>query len=123
MYALGHSALSLQGRLWAALLYAGPKAVVSHTTAAWLWSLIDAEPNQIHLTVPGRRRSLSDVRVHHTRHVVPLHCRGFPVTSVARTLVDYGALVAPRHLRRAVAEADFRGLLAVRELEATLNAG
>ena len=57
VYALGHAALSLGGRLFAALLYAGDKAVFSHTTAAWIWSLVDVEPTRIHLTAPGRRGS------------------------------------------------------------------
>jgi predicted transcriptional regulator of viral defense system len=116
VYALGHSALSLRGRLWASLLYAGPGAVFSHTTAAWLWSLIDAEPNRIHLTVPGRRRSLPTVCVHHSRRVAALHCRGFCVTAVARTLVDLGASLPARQLRRALAEADYRGVLDLRQL-------
>src|SRR5919106_4728196 len=50
VYALGHAALSLDGHLSAALLYGGDQAVLSHTTAAWIWSLIDAEPTRIHLT-------------------------------------------------------------------------
>src|SRR3954470_16344064 len=64
VYALGHSSLPLFGRLHAALLYAGPNAALSHTTAAWLWKLIDAEPKRIHLSLQGRRLSLPAVRVH-----------------------------------------------------------
>ena len=44
VFAIGHTALSIEARLWAALLYAGTGAVLSHTTAAWIWSLIDTEP-------------------------------------------------------------------------------
>jgi predicted transcriptional regulator of viral defense system len=61
--------VSLDGRLFAALLYAGSDAVLSHTTAAWIWSLIDTEPARIHLTTPARRSSLPDVRIHHSRRV------------------------------------------------------
>ncbi len=77
VYALGHGALSLRGRIWAALLYAGPAAVLSHTTAAWAWSLIDTEPRRIHLTVPGRRRSLPEVRTHHSRQIERVEHRAF----------------------------------------------
>jgi hypothetical protein len=121
VYALGHTALSLRGCVWAALLYAGPAAALSHTTAAWLWRLIEAEPERIHLTVPGRRRSLPDVRVHHSRQVVFLHSQGLRVTPVARTLVDLGTVLTPRQLRRALAEADYRGLLDLGELDAELD--
>jgi Protein of unknown function (DUF559) len=95
----------------------------SHTTAAWLWRLVDAEPRRIHLTVPGRRSSLPEVRIHHSRRVTALHCRGFPVTSVARTLLNLASIVTRRQLRRALAEADYRGLLDGAEIESTLGKG
>jgi very-short-patch-repair endonuclease len=123
VYALGHSALPLEGRLFAALLYGGGSAVLSHTTAAWVWSLIEVEPKRIHLTVPGRRRSLPDVRIHHSRRVDPATRRNLPVTSVERTLLDVAAMVSPRQLRRALAEAGYRGLLNPGELRAMLGKG
>lgn len=123
VYAVGHAALSIEGRLFAALLYAGAGAVVSHTTAAWVWSLIETEPTRIHLTVPGRRRSLPDVRLHHSRGVEAAEQCAFPVTPVARTLLDLASMVTPRQVRRALAEADYRGLLDRGELEAVLGRG
>jgi very-short-patch-repair endonuclease len=123
VYAIGHAALSIEGRLFAVLLYAGPRAVLSHTTAAWVWSLIETEPTRIHVTVPGRRRSLPDVRIHHSRKVDPVHSLGLPVTSVARTLLDLAGVVTFRQLRRAVAEADYRGLLNADALAAVLGRG
>jgi hypothetical protein len=123
VYAVGHRALSLDGRLVAGLLYAGDEAVFSHTTAAWLWSLIDAEPKRLHLTVLKRRRSLPEIRIHHSRRITALHCRGYPVTPVARTLLDLAGMLSFRELRRAVAEADYRGLLDPRELRGVLGKG
>lgn len=123
VYALGHRALSLRGRLWASQLYAGPDAVFSHTTAGWLWSLIDAEPQRIHLTTPGRLRSLPEVRGHHSRQVIAVHRRGFRVTPVARTLVDLGTQLTLSRLRRALAEADYLGLLEEAEIRSALRRG
>jgi hypothetical protein len=123
VYALGHTALSLDGRLIAALLYGGEEAVLSHTTAAWAWSLLDAQPTRIHITVPGRLSSLSAVCVHHSREVVATDCRGFRVTLVARTLVDLAWMVTPRQLRRVLAEADYQGLLDRDAVEASLGRG
>ena len=93
----------------------------SHTTAAWVWGLIETEPKRIHITVPGRRRSLPEVRIHHSRKVPTFHCRGFQVTPVARTLVDVAAMLSRRELRRAIAEAEFRDLLNRGEIEALLR--
>jgi hypothetical protein len=42
--------------LWAAVLYAGPGAMLSHHTAAELWQLIDAPSSVIHVMVPSSRR-------------------------------------------------------------------
>ena len=123
VYALGHRALSLEGQLWAALLYAGGGAVLSHTTAAWIWSLVDAEPRQIHLVARDRRRSLPGVRLHRRRLIERADCRGFPVTTVAMTLLDLAATLSFRQLRRALAEADYRGLLDSVEVAAALGRG
>jgi predicted transcriptional regulator of viral defense system len=121
VYAVGHSALSLDARLVAALLYAGSRAVLSHTTAGWVWSLIVAAPKRIHVTVPGRRRSLPAVRLHHSRQAEAAHHRDLPVTTVARTLLDLAAVLPAGRLRRALAEADYRRLLEPHELEAVLR--
>jgi predicted transcriptional regulator of viral defense system len=123
VYALGHASLSLHGRLIAALLYGGDQAVLSHTTAGWAWKLIDVEPTRIHLTVPGRRSSLPGVRIHRSRRIDCAECRGLPVTSVARTLVDLAAVLSIRELRRALAEADYRRLLLVEEVKAMFRSG
>jgi predicted transcriptional regulator of viral defense system len=123
VYALGHRAISLEGQLWAALLYAGGGAVLGHTTAAWIWSLIDAEPRRIHLVARDRRRSLPGVRVHRRRLVERADCRGIPVTSVARTLLDLAGTLSSRQLRRAMSEADYRGLLDPSEIAAVLGRG
>jgi predicted transcriptional regulator of viral defense system len=123
VYAVAHSALSLDGRLNAALRYGGDRAAFSHTTAAWIWSLTEAQPSHIHLTVSGRRRSLPAVRIHHSRGIDRATCDELPVTSLARTLVDIAAMLSPRQLRRALSEADYRGLLELGDLEEALRRG
>jgi hypothetical protein len=123
VFAIGHTALSIEARLWAALLYAGTGAVLSHTTAAWIWSLIDTEPTCIHLSVCGRRSSLPDVRIHHSRRVEGVEHRGFRVTPVSRTLLDLASSVTLRQLRRALAEADYGGLLDLGEIGSVLGKG
>jgi hypothetical protein len=55
--------------LWAALLRAGPGAVLSHQTAAERHGLIDEPSELIHITVPAarhpaRRRKISGVVIH-----------------------------------------------------------
>ena len=51
VYAVGHEALSDRGRCIAALLAAGPGAVLSHRTALALWKLIPSMPQLIEVTL------------------------------------------------------------------------
>ncbi len=45
------------------------------------------------------------------------------MTDVPRTLLDLGGALSARQLRRALSEADYRGLLDTREVEAVLRCG
>ena len=60
-------------RCWAALLYAGAGAVLSHETAAWVWGLRDEVPREVHVTVPVTRRVRPQRGrgVHYALHCVP----------------------------------------------------
>ena len=79
-------------RLHAALLYAGPSAVLSHRTAAEEWGMLRVEDGPVHVTVPYRCSAVSQpplVVVHRSRafayiavHTVP------PRTSRADTALD-----------------------------------
>ena len=123
VYALGHGRLSTKGRLMAALLYAGPGAVISHTTAAWWWGIWETEPRIIHVSTPRKCASVGWVRVHARRNVDSVIERQFPVTSVAQTLLDIGSLVGIDSLRRAIIETDHLELLDQRDLERILGRG
>jgi hypothetical protein len=56
VYAAFSGALNREARLWAAVLYSGPGAMLSHQTAAELWKLTDEPSSLIHVTIPGNRR-------------------------------------------------------------------
>jgi predicted transcriptional regulator of viral defense system len=123
VYAVGHTRLSTEGRLVAALLYARPGAMLSHTTAAWWWQLIDHQPMRIQIGAPGFTRSLPGVLIHHPRHLDPVEHRGLPTTTVAQTLVDFAVSATADRLRRALAEADFRRLLDRNTIDTVLVRG
>lgn len=81
-------------RLLAQVLAAGPGALLSHHTAAWLWHLLPP-PTRHHVSVPrGRRpRSIGPV-VHESSdlHLAsPGRIDGLPVTGVGRTILDCAA--------------------------------
>jgi hypothetical protein len=121
VYAYGHPWLPVEGRMVAAILHAGDGAVLSHATAAWWWRLIDSEPTVIHVSTTGRSRSTEGVVVHHPRRVDATTHRRFPITTVARTLVDYASRT--RDVRQALAEAEYRRLLDIEEVLAACVPG
>ncbi len=78
--------------LRAALLAAGPLAVASHVTAAWLWDLVEARPTPHHLAVPRwNRRHVPGAIVHESRDLdraISGAVAGIPVTGIGRTILD-----------------------------------
>lgn len=74
VYATFTGPASRQAELWAALLRAGPEAVLSHYTAAELHGLTDQPGGKIHVTVPvtrnpGRRRGAEGLIVHRSSRI------------------------------------------------------
>jgi hypothetical protein len=123
VYALGHQALCEEGRLTAALLYAGPGVALSHATAAWWWRLVPFAPRVVQISAPGDSRSIGGIRVFHPRLVERVAHRGMPVTTVPRTLLDLAAVTTFAELRRTLAEAAYRRLLDAPAAEAQLGRG
>jgi hypothetical protein len=123
VYALGHASVPIEGRLVAALLHAGPDAVLSHATASWWWKLIAEAPTLIEVSSRSRARSATGVLVHHPRHIERTRHRRFPITPVPRTLLDLTAEASLSKVRRALAEADYRRLLDLDAIETALGAG
>ncbi len=138
VYAVGHSALSPQGRLLAAVLAVGGGArrrssedsvleywgaAVSHRSAAWLWGLLPMALGPVDIVVAGTGGKVkrSGIRIHRSRSLAPSDITlrtGIPVTDPARTIVNLrrataarvaGAL-SPRELRRAIRQANVLGL-------------
>jgi very-short-patch-repair endonuclease len=123
VYAVGHRALSLEGRLLAPVLYAGPGAALSHASAAHWWEVLPYLPDTIHVTSPRRRRSLEGVHVHRAERLERVMHRGIPVTPVARTLLDFASVAPLENVRKAVREADFLKLLDLAAIYAVTGVG
>jgi very-short-patch-repair endonuclease len=111
VYAVGHLALTRNGRYMAAVLACGDGAALSHFSAAVLWGILDDRGGPIHVTVEGNR-VCPGVIVHRS----PLQGdrvrrHGIVVTTVSRTLVDLADVVRKRRtLARAFDEAEYLGL-------------
>jgi hypothetical protein len=123
VYAVGHRLLTADGHRMAAVIACGPRAVLSHRSAAALWGLRRDSRSGIDVTAPGRRgRAPVGIDAHRDgalQSVDRTERRGIPCTSVARTLLDLAGVASPRELRNAVTQAEVERLFdlaAVREV-------
>jgi predicted transcriptional regulator of viral defense system len=123
VYAVGHTAPSDEADLAAALLYAGPGAMLSHATAAWWHGLLDDRPSVIHVSTPRQCRSQPGIKVHRRRTAERIWHNGLPTTSIPQVLLDFAAGASLRTVRRALAKADYARKLDVAAVEAILGPG
>jgi very-short-patch-repair endonuclease len=109
VYAVGHPVVSQRGRWIAAVLAAGPEALLSHRAAAALWGIRQSRALEV---TAGRRVRRPGIVVH--RRAIAADERavvdGIPVTSAARTLLDLAAILPRGPLERAIHEAEVRRL-------------
>ena len=125
VYAVGHPALSMQGKFLAAVKSLGRGAVLSHFSAAALWGFVEWDDRHPEVTVPRTGAECrSGIRVHCSSVLAPQDVArhdGIPVTSAARTLVDLAAVTNYRLLRRAVRHAQSLRRVSVPQLVATIR--
>jgi very-short-patch-repair endonuclease len=118
VYAVGHRRVTREGRWMAAVLAAGPRAVLSHRSAAALWGIRPTARRRVEVTTAKRLHPREDLHPHCA--VLPpdeitTH-EGIPVTTPARTLLDLAAVVPRNQLDRALNEAEIRRLQGPAEL-------
>jgi very-short-patch-repair endonuclease len=115
VYAVGHRALSLEGRWMAAVLAFPDEAVLSHRSAAELWGLLPRAGGPTDLTISSRggRGRRAGIRLHRSSTLTPeqrTRNRGFPVTTPSRTISDLRRVISEPELRRAIRQAELLGL-------------
>jgi very-short-patch-repair endonuclease len=106
VYAVGHRVLSRDGHWMAAVLAAGPEAVLSHRSAGVLWRLIPSWSGSVEVTTSRKSRPRAGIHVHYA--ILPgdevTVVAELPVTSPFRTLLDLATVLRPRELERAFNE-------------------
>lgn len=93
----------------AAVLSSGSGAVLSHRSAASLWSIRASCSGPIQVTVPSKSRSTKLVRRHHldlSDDEVTIH-EGIPVTTVPRTVLDLASTATIDEVEVAIRQVEF----------------
>jgi predicted transcriptional regulator of viral defense system len=110
VYAVGRPDLTQHGQWMAAVLAYGPKAKLSHRSAAGLQGLRrDSRPKPEVTVRAGSVRPRPGIEVHKSSTLTPADVTtvdGIPCTTVARTLVDLGDVLDHRAVERAVDQAE-----------------
>jgi predicted transcriptional regulator of viral defense system len=128
VYAVGRPHLTQRGHWLAAVLACGPKAVLSHRSAAALHGISrdNRAKTDITLSSPSARPR-AGIEVHRSSTLRPSDITvvgGIPCTTVARTLVDLGDVEGHRAVEQAVNRAEGRRMFDGRAVhEALARAG
>jgi predicted transcriptional regulator of viral defense system/very-short-patch-repair endonuclease len=124
VYAVGHPRLTIEGRWMAAVLACGDGAVLSHRDALSLHDLRAPPSGPTDVTVVSRgRRSPRNIRIHCVRALDPRDTTvrdGIPVTTVARTVLDFADTAHRQAIRLVLEACERRDALDGRALDALL---
>jgi very-short-patch-repair endonuclease len=120
VYTVGHRDLPRGGFFMAAVLAGGKGAALSHASCAAHLGLRSSSAAVVDVMVPrSGERDREGIRFHRPRMYGPEDrwiFDGIPCTTVARTLVDLGAVLKFHQLERAVEQAEVLGVLDVRAI-------
>ena len=104
----------------AAVLSCGPRALLSHRSAADLWGILPTSSGRIDVTAARTSSGRPGITLHRPRRVHPedrAENENIPVTSIARTLLDLAEVIRPHRLRRSVDEAERLQIFDLRAVE------
>jgi very-short-patch-repair endonuclease len=122
VYAVGHTALTDNSHLIAAVYACGDEALASHRAAGKLWGILRGS-QPIEVTAPRSREPKKGFTLHRSRLI---HGEdralidNIPVTSLARTLVDLADVLTEERLADAVNEAELRQIFDLKLVERVL---
>jgi hypothetical protein len=121
VFRVGHEAPSIAARYLAAVLACGEGALLSGSAAAHLWGLLRGAAPAPEVTAPTKRR-IPGVKTRRARRgaVDATRCKGIPITTVPRTLVDLASVLSLDALARACHEAGVKYRTTPRQVEAVL---
>lgn len=124
VFAVGHTNISRQGHCLAAVLASGPRSLLSHISAAWLWNLTSASPLPVAVTTPIHRKPRPPIRLHEARLITEddrALREGIPATALPRTLLDLAATVRFEWLEKMVERSEELRLFDLRAIEELLG--
>jgi len=125
VYAVGGAPTTYEQRVLAACLGIGVLTAASHRTAAVIHGLLAYKQPRVEVTTTrDRSPELRQVHVHRMADLAPrwiTSVERVPCTTVARTLVDLGAVSRPATVEAALDRAKGQGLVTSRDVRHAMN--
>jgi very-short-patch-repair endonuclease len=121
VYAVGRPDVGRHGLWMAAVLACGPSAVISHESAAALWSIWVYTGATVVSVPASTRHKHPGIHVHRRRHIDATTHQGIPVTTTTATLIDFAATHPRSEVETALNEADLRRLIDLETLRNELD--
>jgi hypothetical protein len=125
VYAAGRPRISIYGHWMAAVLSCGPRAVLSHGSAAALWRIRSLESDRFDVSVPASvSRRPTGIVVHRRVELTSedvTDWKSIPVTTPICTLIDIATYLTQPQLEAAINEADKRDLVDPEALRAAVH--
>jgi very-short-patch-repair endonuclease len=124
VYAVGRPNVSRHGMWTAALLAAGPNAVLSHSSAAAFWEIASERSGAIEVSITGWARRHPGIVAHRRSSLRPddvMRRRGIRITTPICTIIDIAPRLDRDGLEQAIGEADKRDLTNPVKLRAALD--
>ncbi len=114
VYLSGRPRVEPFGLATAAIMHFHGYALLSHSTAAAAWGMVETEGELVEVTLIGRNaHQRPGLKIHRVAAIAPVDVRrhlDLPVTAPARTLVDLAGCVSALDLENALAESRARNL-------------
>jgi len=120
VFAVGHRLRTREATWMAAVLAAGPDAVLAFRSAAALWGMRRSARIEVIAPRRLRRPAIETHRIGLAGDEVTIEA-GIPVTTPARTLFDLASVVSEQHLKAAFEEAEVRRLTSPVSLDVLLE--
>lgn len=124
VYAVGRASLSPYGRCRAGVGTCGPEALLSHSSAAWLWGLLPFLAEPIEVSVPHSTHPRRGLRVHRSKYLTEEDRDEeyrIPVTAIPFTLLSLAATASTWQLRQAIERAERLGRLDLAAIDTMLS--
>ncbi len=123
VYAVGRLPTTRRDQAAGALLACGPRAVLSHSSAAALWAITKQWPLPLELTLTAGDSRPTGLRVHRSTNLDRTqitHNYGLRVTTPARTVLDLAPRTTQRRLIRIINDLRLERRLTIDELQALI---